>query len=126
MRQAQLSWWRRARSQLGGALRVFWPAASHPGSSLERELAHLRAAQSDLQRRWKYLAEAQGLVHAGTFIWKAGSQQLAWSDETYEILGVHRETSPTLGLVLDRIHPDDQSRVQKLVDDCEKEAINFD
>ncbi len=125
MWQGRLNWWRRVRKQLGGARR-FQPVEPPPQSLLANEVAKLKAVQSDLQRRWLYLAQAQGLLHAGTFIWKAGSEQLVWSDETYEILGVGRETKPTLSLVLDRIYPDDQSRVRKLINDCENEAVDLD
>jgi PAS domain S-box-containing protein len=95
-------------------------------SSLEIEVAHLRAALSDLQRRWRYLAKAQGLAHAGTFVWRVGGDELVWSDETYDILGVSRETSPTLDLVLDRVFPDDRNRVRDLVADCRKDGIDLD
>jgi PAS domain S-box-containing protein len=126
MRQDQHSWWRRARKHLDGVLRISRPVQSHPACSLEKEIAHLKAEQADLQRRWQHLAKAQGLAHAGIFIWEAGSDGLDWSDEIYDILGVSPNISPTLDLVVDRVFPDDRSRVRELIDDCRKDGKDLD
>ena len=67
-------------------------------------------AQQELQRRWQYLAEAQGLSDSGIFAWQVDSSTLEWSDETYRILGFTRETHPTLDLVFARVHPGDRER----------------
>src|ERR1700691_6172547 len=74
-------------------------------SALEKANENLKASQTDLQRRWLYLAEAQRLSHSGTFGWKVQSGELVWSDETHKILSFARETNPTLDLVFDRVQP---------------------
>ena len=86
----------------------------------------LRFAQAELQRRWKNLAEAQRLSHSGTFGWKVNSGELDWSDETYSILGFTRETTLTLDLVFDRIHPEDRERLRLLKDFATKDGIDLD
>jgi PAS domain S-box-containing protein len=91
-------------------------------------LSHWRraqAAQAELQRRWKSLAEAQRLRHSGTFVWKVASGEILWSDETYRILGYTRETNPTLDRAFDRIHPDDLDRVRALVDHAALNALDL-
>jgi len=99
---------------------------THLGNGLEKANADLKADQADLQRRWQYLAEAQKLSHAGTFAWKVEDGQLVWSDETYRILGVTRETRPTLELVFDRVHPDDRERLEELRDSAAQRGMNLD
>jgi PAS domain S-box-containing protein len=94
--------------------------------ALEKANEDLKAAQAELQRRWKYLAEAQRLSHSGTFGWKVDSGELLWSDETYRILGFTRETNPTLDLVFDRIHPDDRERLRRLRDLATKDGMDLD
>src|ERR1700691_101143 len=95
-------------------------------SALEKANENLKASQTDLQRRWLYLAEAQRLSHSGTFGWKVQSGELVWSDETYKILGFARETNPTLDLVFDRVHPEDRDRLDRLRDRATKSGMDLD
>jgi hypothetical protein len=106
--------WRRNRKLLAEARSAGQVRADQRTNELEKANEDLRTAQTELQRRWQYLAEAQRLSHSGTFGWKVRSGELTWSDETYRILGFTRETNPTLDLVFDRIHPEDLDRVQQL------------
>jgi PAS domain S-box-containing protein len=93
---------------------------------LEKANEDLKASQSDLQRRWRYLAEAQRLSHSGTFGWKVHSGELIWSDETYKILGFARQTNPTLDLVFDRVHPEDRNRLQQIRDRATQSGMDLD
>jgi PAS domain S-box-containing protein len=117
---------RRARKPLSEAL----PKQKAPGAertnALEKANEDWKAAQAELQRRWRYLAEAQKLSHSGTFGWKVHSGELLWSDETYSILGFTRETNPTLDLVFDRIHPDDRERLRHLRDLATQDGMDLD
>ena len=55
-----------------------------------------------------YLAEAQALSHTGSFGWDLSSGEIYWSDETYRIFEIEPTSKPTVQMVLDRTHPDDQ------------------
>src|ERR1700757_5180229 len=92
----------------------------------DKDNEDLKAAQGELQRRWRYLAEAQRLSHSGTFGWKVSSGELIWSDETYRILGFTRETNPTLDLVFERIHPEDRDRMQEIRDRAAQSGMDMD
>src|SRR5246127_560843 len=94
--------------------------------ALEKANEELKAAQAELQRRWRYLAEAQRLSHSGTFGWKVSSGELIWSDETYRILGFTRETNPTLDLVFDRIHPEDLDRMREIRNSAAQNGMDLD
>jgi PAS domain S-box-containing protein len=54
-----------------------------------------------------------------------GQQWLVWSDETYRILGLARETNPTHDLVFDRIHPEDRERMQQLRDRAAQNGMDL-
>jgi hypothetical protein len=109
-----LGGWRRDRRLLSESLKGTQDRDAERTTHLENANEDLKNAQAELQRRWRYLAEAQRLSHSGTFGWKVKSGELVWSDETYGILGFTRETNPTLDLVFDRVHPDDLDRVRQL------------
>ena len=85
-----------------------------------------KTAHEELQRRWRYLSEAQKLSHSGTFGWKVSKDELIWSDETYRILGFTRETNPTVDLAFDRIHPEDRERLQELRDRAAQNGMDLD
>ena len=82
--------------------------------------------QQDLQRRWKYLAEAQSLSHSGIFAWQVDNNTLEWSDETYRILGFTRETHLALDLILNRVHPEDRELFSELTDRAIRDGIDVD
>src|ERR1700747_697142 len=121
-----LSSWRRNRKLLSEASRGSQDRDVGRTTALEKANEDLKTAQAELQRRWQYLAEAQRLSHSGTFGWKVRSGKLVWSDETYTILGLTRETNPTLDLVFDRIHPEDRDRLQQLRDRAAQNGIDWD
>jgi PAS domain S-box-containing protein len=81
---------------------------------------------SDLQRNEAFLAEAQNISHTGSFGWILPSENIYWSEETYNILEYDRATKPTSERVLQQIHPDDRVHVQQTLDRAVKESANFD
>src|ERR1700731_546614 len=101
-------------------------AGAERTDELAKAYEELKRAQAELQRRWQYLAEAQRLSHSGTFGWKVSSGELIWSDETCRILGFARETSPTLDLVFDRIHPEDLDRMREVKDRAARNGMDLD
>lgn len=121
-----LSSWRRSRKLLAPAHGALYARDAERTNELEKANEDLKRAQAELQRRWQYLAEAQRLSHSGTFGWKVSSGELVWSDETYRILGLTRETNPTLDLVFDRIHPEDLARVRELSDRAAQNGMDLD
>src|ERR1700757_325956 len=121
-----LSSWRRNRKLLSEASRGSQDRDAGRTTALEKANEDLQTAQAELQRRWQYLAEAQRLSHSGTFGWKVRSGKLVWSDETYTILGLTRETNPTLDLVFDRILREDRDRLQQLRDRAAQNGMDLD
>jgi PAS domain S-box-containing protein len=78
--------------------------------------------------RTAYLAEAQKLSHTGSFGWNVSNGEIFWSEETFRIFGYEPNTSVTLEMVLNRVHPDDRALVQQVIDRAatDKEAFDFE
>ncbi len=63
------------------------------------------------------LDEAQKIANLGSYKYDVNKNELYWSDEHYKIFGVNpKETSPSFGLYLSTIHPDDKEKVLKQID----------
>jgi len=78
---------------------------------------HSPASQSsDKDRLERQLAESQALAHIGSWEWDVVCRQLTWSDEHYRIWGVEPGTKVDMDTVLQRIHPADRARVQRIID----------
>ena len=74
---AVLVGWRRDRRLLFELRKSSQDGDAERTTAVEKANEDLRASQSDLQRRWQYLAEAQRLSHSGTFGWKVRSGELS-------------------------------------------------
>lgn len=62
------------------------------------------------------LNQAQAIAHLGSWRLSHATDSIWWSDETYRIFGVDKESfTPTLQSFMDRVHPDDRERVQKAI-----------
>jgi PAS domain S-box-containing protein len=70
----------------------------------------------ELRRREAYLAEAQRLSHTGSFGWKPGSGEIAWSAESYRIFEYDPAKKVTLDMILERVHPEDRNLVLEVVE----------
>jgi len=101
------------------AARVFTPdrinvlklIASKAAISLENARLY-----SDLDQAQAYLSEAQRLSLTGSFGWIPSSGEIIWSNETFRIFDYDPAIKPTLEIVFQRVHPDDRSLVQQLID----------
>jgi PAS domain S-box-containing protein len=97
-------------------------------SGISTDITERKRAEEQLRRSEAYLAQAQRLSLTGSFGWNVASGELAWSDETYRILGYDRTMKPTLDLVLRRIHPEDMAVVRDRLDRATRDRadLNFE
>jgi PAS domain S-box-containing protein len=94
--------------------------------ALQNANSILAARQRAERRREAYLAEAQRLSHTGSFGWTVSTGEINWSDETYRIFQYDRATTPTVDLVLQRVHPEDVVFVKQTIDRASQDARDFD
>ena len=85
-----------------------------------------RFAERNLQRSEAYLAEAQRLSHTGSFGWRPSTSEITWSDETFRIFQYDRTTTPTVELILQRVHPDDAPLVRETIVRASQDGRDFE
>ena len=93
---------------------------------LQRENTERKRAEEDLRRSEAYLAEAQRLSRTGSFGWSVATGVIVWSDETFRIFGYDKAPSATIGMVVQRTHPDDRAAVQQTIDRAARDGKDFD
>jgi PAS domain S-box-containing protein len=85
------------------------------------------AARRSVDRRIEaYLAEAQRLSRTGSFGWKPSTGAIIWSEETFRIFQYDPTMTPTVELVLQRVHPEDVALVQQTIARAEQDGKDFD
>ncbi|MFL9922350.1 PAS domain S-box protein [Paraburkholderia fungorum] len=90
-----------------------------------QERAERKKAEEALRRSEMYLAEAQRLSNTGSFGWNVTSGEIYWSEETYRIFACDPAIKPTLQMVIDLTHPDDRTRLRKILDRASIERRAF-
>ena len=65
------------------------------------------------------LEQAQSIAHIGSWHYVFATGRLTWTEELYRVYGVSSETFiPSAEALIDLIHPDDQSAMQKWIEAC--------
>jgi len=85
-----------------------------------------KQVEEKLRRSEAYLAEAQKLSHTGSFGWNVCSGEIYWSPETFRIFEYEPTAKVTIGLGVQRTHPEDRSAVQQLIERVSRERTEFD
>lgn len=71
----------------------------------------------DLDKTHQSLDQAQQMAHLGSWTWDMQTDRLSWSDEVFRIMGDEPgDYHPTLEVFLEKIHPDDRSKVEEAID----------
>jgi PAS domain S-box-containing protein len=86
----------------------------------------LTSVNDELRRSEAYLAEAQRLSHTGSFGWKPSTGEINWSEETFRIFQFDRMTTPTIELILERVHPEDAASVKETIERASQEGKDFE
>jgi PAS domain S-box-containing protein len=104
---------------LGLALLTSW---------LDRHFAlrTLELQEEKLKQSEAYLSEAQRLSHTGSFDWKVPTGEITWSEEHFRIFQYDRTMTPTVELIVQRVHPEDAALVKQTVERASQEGKDFD
>ena len=89
--------------------------------AIERALSVTALKQSET-----FLAEAQRLSRIGSFSWRVASNEVTWSEQLYRIYEFNPGAPVTLDLIRTRVHPDDLTLYEKMVEQGRNGAEDFE
>jgi PAS domain S-box-containing protein len=96
-------------------------------SHLQQENAERKRVEEELRRSEGFLAEGQKISHTGSWGWNVATGKLAWSEEHWRIFGFDpNEVEPTFQTFVERVHPNDRTFVQRILDEAIREGSGFD
>jgi PAS domain S-box-containing protein len=119
-----------------GAFALYYDEPRTPTSleqSLIEQFTHIASiaverAQSDasLKRSEAFLAEAQHLSSIGSYLWRAATDEITWSEETYRIFELDQTVPVTLERISTRVHPEDLPAFKEQVERCRRDGGNVE
>jgi PAS domain S-box-containing protein len=91
------------------------------------DIDDLKRTEMALRESEAYLAEAQRLSRTGSFGWDLSRSELRWSEETFRVFEYDPRTdTPTIDHVLRRVHPEDLSAIQEVIDRVTQDKEDWD
>jgi len=85
-----------------------------------------KRAEEELRRSETFLAEGQRLSRTGSFSWRVATDEITWSDELYRIYELAPETTITFEVIRTRVHPEDVSLFEKMVQQARNGSDDFE
>ena len=85
-----------------------------------------KRAQEDVRRSEAFLAEAQRLTSIGSFSWLVATDEITWSEELYRIYEFDPGITITLEVIRTRVHPEDLTLYEKMVEQARNGADDFE
>ena len=80
----------------------------------------------ELRRSEAFLAEGQRLSRTGSFCWRVETDEITWSEEVYRIFQFEPGTPVTLELIGSRVHPEDQAKLNDMIERARKAVSDFE
>jgi PAS domain S-box-containing protein len=108
---------------LGGAL---FEGSGNEGVAFVLDLSEQKQAAEALRRSEAFLAEGQRLSQIGTFSWRVATDEVTWSEQLYRIYELEVGVPVTLALVRTRVHPEDLSMLERMVEEARGDADDFE
>src|SRR5579864_3529323 len=98
------------------------------GMAIVEDITERKRAEEQLRRSEAYLAAGQKLTHTGSWAWNVSTGDLFWSQETFRIFGFDpaQTTASLVETFLQRVHPEDRSRVEQGLKEAPKERGNYE
>jgi PAS domain S-box-containing protein len=88
--------------------------------AIERALS-----EAALKRSEAFLAEAQHLSRIGSFAWRVATNEITWSEQLYRIFEFDPQVTVTLELIGTRVHPEDLTLLQNMIERASSAASDF-
>jgi PAS domain S-box-containing protein len=88
--------------------------------AIERALS-----EAALKRSEAFLGEAQHLSRIGSFAWRVATNEITWSEQLYRIFELDPQVKVTLELIGTRVHPEDLTLLQDMIERASSAASDF-
>jgi len=85
-----------------------------------------KEVEEELRRSEAFLAQAQQLSRTGSFSWCVPSNKITWSAELYRIYEFEPGITITLEVIRTRVHPEDLTLYEKMVEQARNGADDFE
>jgi diguanylate cyclase (GGDEF)-like protein/PAS domain S-box-containing protein len=94
---------------------------------VQTDVTERKEAEEASRKSQAGLAEAQRMVHLGSWDWDPRSGGLDWSDETFRIYGFEPQSFvPTFERLLEVVHPDDRKTLVRGLEETLREDRPYD
>ena len=108
---------------LGGAL---FEGSGNEGVAFIVDLSEQKRAERALRRSEAFLAEGQRLGQIGSYSWCVATGQITWSEQLYRIYEFEIGVPLTLDLIRPRVHPEDLTLYEKMVEQARNGEDDFE
>jgi len=108
---------------LGGAL---FEASGNAGVAFSVDLSEQKQAERALRRSEAFLAEGQRLGQIGSYSWRVATGEITWSEQLYRIYEFEIGVPLTLDLIRTRVHPEDLTLYEKMVEQARNGEKDFE
>jgi signal transduction histidine kinase/GAF domain-containing protein len=95
-------------------------------SQIAEARARLAEEKLALERSEAFLAEAQHLSSTGSFCWRPSTGEIRWSEQLYRIFEIEQGVPVTLELIGSRIHPEDISILNDMIERTRTAVSDFE
>jgi PAS domain-containing protein len=90
------------------------------------DVTRRKSIEEELRRSAAFLAQAQQLSRTGSFSWRVATDEITWSEELYRIYEFDPGTTITLKVIRARVHPEDLTLYEKMVEQARNGADDFE
>ena len=90
------------------------------------DVTRRKKVEEELRRSAAFLEQAQQLSRTGSFSWRVATDEITWSQQLYRIYELDPGLPVTLELIRTRVHPEDLTLYEKMVEQARNGSDDFE